>query len=199
MIDLRDPRWEAIGVLIAIYALILGGLTTIRGLKVFLLETPQGIALFILLLIVPIVILAALRCRGRRRKPKLSRKDKAAIREVILRYNHDFVKAVTQRDPRFLWGTVTKDAYLNFVERAYERHLTSLQQHSATVGLCSIEFLNIDAPEPGTAVARVDETWEYSYANDRSVTSVAYNRYSLEKTDNIWRIADVEHFVRWNP
>jgi hypothetical protein len=192
---LTDPRWEAIGVLVAIYALVIGGLATVQGLKEFLMGTLLGILLFIFLLLLPVVVLAVWWYSKSPRRPRLSRKDRSAIKEIILRHNQDFAKAVNQQDPRFLWETVTNDAYLTFVEKRYEKLVNSLLQHAATLKLYSADFITISATEAGKAVARVDETWMYSFAQGGQTASAVHNRYTLQKTGEYWLIDRAELFI----
>ena len=115
------------------------------------------------------------------------------IEALINKHNADFVKAIANRDPRFLWATSTPDAYLSQVEKNYDAAIAGMESVSAvSVEIRDIAFLSIERPDPATAIVRTDEVWEYVFSDGRRVKNSVPNIYTVKNIEGRWLIHAVE-------
>lgn len=194
MINLRDPRWQALGVLLALYVFIVTSVVTIPGLQKSLFGTFYGWISFGILLLVPVVVLISLRLLDQKQSPRLSRKDRKLIEAAITDFRRLWIAACRQNEPRFLWNATTEEAYFDMEEQIRQCH-EQLREYSCTnMTLARLEPLNAYATKREKAVMRTDETWTYEYSTGQMKTEDISIRYFLRREDLKWKISDFERF-----
>ena len=194
MIDLRDPRWQAIGALLGLYAFIVTSIIAVPELREPLFRTTYGRIAFAVFLLIPVGFLPAMRLIEHRRRPRLSRRDGKAIELTIEKYHQTWITACEKNEPRHLWTITTGECYFEIESKVKECHQKFREYLCQNMALTTFELLKVYAVEDGIAVARADMIWTFTYTTGRQLTKDVSTRYHLMRQDNVWKISRVEHF-----
>lgn len=195
MTNLRDPRWQAIGVLLAFYAFVFTSLAAVPAFRGALHGTVTGQIVFGVLLFVPAGLLLVVRFFDRSQAPRLSRRAMRATEATIQEYRRAWIDACKQNEPRYLWETTTKDYFFVIERKIQECNAAFTRNACQDMMVAQWTFLKAFALEHRSAVIRTDETWTYQYVSGHENIRDFSFSYSLRLDDGRWKVSGVKRFV----